>query len=662
MISGRLLASAGLALFCALSAAAETGAGTGPETSQELADLFGRADAIARPQLSPDGSHLAIECSPSLRPTVCVFDLFNGGDSIVLPQLADVRLVDHYWANRDTLILDIEAFETLQTGSGQEDYTFERAIAFNLKKQTPVMLLRDNRAWLDTNNLAAIDPSRDGKALFSIVSLEGDGHNSDRAAIKVAPKYVFNLMDVDLSSGKSKVRRKATQNVVDAVLSPDGDIRAEVRYRDKGSLGHEVSVVAGDKTIFERDRIDFNPIDVWGLDTTGENLIVFLSEGEPYGLFRMALSDGALTPLDSRGGLVGPVIDKRMRNVVGFEYPDDFTVQILEDPALKSQVSAIAGAFPDASVTVESWSDNRMLSIVKVESPGMPADYYLFESASGALSPVGNVAPHLSGRPLGHIAPIHYTAGDGMEIPGYLTLPPGKTREDGPFPLILLPHGGPESRDTLAFDWWAQAYAAAGYAVLQPNFRGSSGFGLPFRDAGYGEFGDKMVQDVIDGAAWAVEQGIARPGEACAVGASYGGYSALMVPLQQAGVVKCVVAVNAVTNPFALTGSADADSFFSNYVERYLGVDRFSAKADRDRISPVARIGEYTVPILMLASEEDSTVPFEQSERFRGAARNGPDVEFVTMEGEDHYLRTSPGRYNVLLNSLDFLGRYLPVE
>ncbi len=650
---GGLLASASMAALCAFSAAGET--------SDELADLFGRADAVGHPQLSPSGSLLAVECAPAVMPTICVFDLFNGGDSTIVPRMAGVRLVDHYWASDETLILNIEAFENLQTGSGRRDYTFERAVAFNLKKQTPVMLLRDNRAWIDTNNLAAIQPSEDGKVLFSIVGLEDDGHNQERLA-KVDPKYVYNLMEVNLASGRSKIRKKMTQSVVDAVLSPQGDVRAEIRYVDKGSLGHEVSVVADGRTIFTRDRLDYNPIDVWGLDAAGDNLIVFLSEGEPYGLYRMALTDGSLTGIESRGGLVGPIIDKRMLTVVGFEYPDDQTVQILEDPALKSQNSAIASAFPDAAVTVESWSDDKSMSIIKVEFPGKPADFYLFESGVGALSPVGNVAPHLSERSLGAVTPVSYKARDGLEIPAYLTLPPGKTQADGPFPLILMPHGGPETRDTLTFGWWAQAYAAAGYAVVQPNFRGSAGFGLEFRHAGYGEFGDKMVLDVADAAGWAVAQGISRPGEACIVGASYGGYSALMVPVQAPGVVKCAVAVNAVTNPFAMTGQDDPNSFYSNYFERYLGADRFSAGSDKARITPTARADEYTIPILLIASEEDGTVPYEQSEKFRNAVGNRTDLELITVEGEDHYLRTSMGRYQVLLNSLKFLEKHLPVD
>ena len=383
-----LLASACAIALCAMPASAET--------AGDIAELFGRADAMGHPQISPDGVHLAAECSPMNLHTICVFDLMNGGDAVILPKMAGARMVDHYWASDDTLVLDVEMYETLQTSNGLRNYTFERAVAFNINDPKPVMLLRDNRAWLDTNDLAAILPSKEGKVDFAIVYLDEGPTNVDRK-VKVAPNYVFNLMEVNLASGKSKIRKKLRNNVIDAVVSPDGDFIAEISYRDNGSLGHEVSVEAGGKTIFKRERLDFNPLSVWGLDTSGENLIVFLSEGEPYGLFRMALSDGTLTPVDSYGGLVSPVIDARMRDVVGYEYPDDFTVQILEDPDLKGQVEAISGAFPDASVTAESWSDNKAYTVVKVEYPGKPLDYFLFEPQSGALSPLGNIAPHLDG-------------------------------------------------------------------------------------------------------------------------------------------------------------------------------------------------------------------------------------------------------------------------
>lgn len=636
-----LLASAGLAALLSAPALAETPA--------EIAELFGRADAIGNPQLSPDGTHLAIECSPALKLTICVFDLANGGDAIVVPTLADTRLTGHYWANNDTLILDVDIFDNLQVSSGREDYTFERAVAFNLTTQKPVMLMRDNRGWLDTNDLAAVTPADPDSVLFSLVHIStGTGG------------VAYAVVKVNLKTGKSRTVEDKTGDVVQAVHLPDGTIVAEVRYRYERTRTSTLKLTAGGKTLFERTNLDFNPLSVWGLDTSGKNLIGFLDEGEPYGLFRMSLADGSLTPIDDRGGLVRPVIDARLQTVVGFEYPDDLTVQTMDDPQLKSQVEAIASAFPDASVTAESWTDDRSQSVVKVESSGKPADFYLFEPDKGALSPVGNVAPHLDGRALGTVERVQYTARDGLVIPAYLTLPPGKTRADGPFPLVLLPHGGPESRDTLSFDWWTQAIAASGYAVLQPQFRGSAGFGVEFRDAGYGEFGDKMVLDVADGAAWAVAEGISRPGEACIVGASYGGYSALMLPLQESGAVKCAVAVNPVTNPFGMAGEASSKTFYANYIERYLGVNRFSEAADRKRITPVSRVREYNLPLMVIASREDSTVPYEQSEGFRSAALGVANVEFVPVDGEDHYLRSSRGRYDVLLNSLGFLARNLP--
>ncbi|MEZ5986831.1 MAG: prolyl oligopeptidase family serine peptidase [Hyphomonas sp.] len=558
-------------------------------------------------------------------------------------------MTGHYWGNNDTLILNVDIFENVKTSSGRRDYVFERAVAFNVKTQKPVMLMRDNRGWLDTNNLAAVTPDDPDRLLFSMV------HNSTGTG-----GVAYAVVRVDLKTGKSRIIRDTTGEVIDAVHLPDGTTLAEIRYRYESNKTYTLQVTADGKTLFERKDLEFNPLSVWGVDASGENLIVFLDEGEPYGLFRMSLADGALTPVVTHGGLVEPVIDVRLHTVIGVEYTGDQDTQDIEDPKLRPQLGAIAQAMPDAAVTLMSWTDDRSESVLRVEYPGQPADYYIFDPGTGALSPIGNKAPQLEGRAFGKVQPVSYTARDGLEIPAYLTLPPGKTREDGPFPLILLPHGGPEARDTLSFDWWAQAYAAAGYAVLQPNYRGSAGFGTEFRDAGYGEYGDKMVLDVADGAAWAVEQGISLPGEACIAGASYGGYSALMVPLQAPGTVKCVVAVNAVTNPFGMAGQASSKTFYANYIERYLGADRFSASSDKVRITPTARDKEYDLPILLIASKEDDTVPYEQSDQLRADLRNRPDFKFVSIDGEDHYLRSSTGRYQVLLNSLSFLEAHLP--
>ncbi|WP_340693112.1 alpha/beta fold hydrolase [Hyphomonas sp.] len=637
--------------------------GSGAETLNEVAELFGRADAIGNPQISPDGKYLAVECAPQVTASICILPLDSSDAPILLPAFQDVRVVRHYWANNDTLILDIEAFETLQVSSGKEDYIFERAVAFNLTDQKPVMLMKDNRSWLDTNNLVAIAPDETDKIMFSIVSKVSD-NEPGRVRTKNGDRATYSVMKTDLKKGSSRQVDSDTRFVVGAVHAPDGTMIAEHRYREVSRGNHEVSITKGKKVLFERQNLSFNPLTIWGLDSSGENLVVFLDEGEPYGLHRMSLDDGTLTRIDLgyESGTVAPVIDSRSLQVVGFELPGDKTMQIFEDPALKSQLEAIAAAMNGAAVMIESWTDDRSQSVIAVEHAGQPIDYYLFEPDVGALSPVGNKAPHLDARPLGQIEAISYHARDGLLIHGYLTLPPGKARSDGPFPLILLPHGGPETKDAFGFDWWAQAYAAAGYAVIQPNFRGSIGYGTDFRDAGYGEFGDKMVTDILDAAVWADDEGVSVSGNACIVGASYGGYAALMAPLHDEAAVRCVVAVNPLTNPFKFLSDYGYQTFLVNSVERFLGVSRFDSTESRQRITPTSRVNEFKVPVLLIAGDQDSTVPFEQSQDLANAARGVADVTLITLDDEDHYLQSTQARFDVLSNSLDFLNAHLSAD
>ncbi len=643
-LKGWLAGAACAALLAPLPAQAET--------PKEIADLFGRADAIGDPEISPDGKFLAVICSPEVKPSICVFDL-NGGPSIVIPAIADVRLENHYWVNNDTLIMNVEFFESVKTSSGVKDYAFQRAIAFNLKDKKPVMLMNDNRGYVNTTTLAAIKPDDPEHVIFSLVRESTASGNP-----------IYTPVQVNLKSGRSRALNAESDFSDNAVHLPGGKIVATVYFKTDPS-GNRVWIEADNKTLWERRNTLQVPIQIWGLDASGENLVVFIEGGEPFGLHAMSLKDGKLKPIDVKtaddSGLISPLYDRRTNKVIGIEISDDMTTHEIDDPTLKAQVAGVRSAMKGASVTLVSWTDDRAMSVMAVEHPGKPVDYFLFENATGALSPVGNDAPHLEGRTLGKVEKISYKASDGLEIEGFLTLPPGKTKADGPFPLILMPHGGPEARDTLTFDWWTQAYATAGYAVLQPNFRGSSGYGYEFLEAGYGEFGGKMVSDVLDGADWAVAQGYAKSGNVCAVGASYGGYSALMMGLDGASRIKCVVAINALTHPSSFLALRREGSFSENYWERYLGGDVFNETRMR-ALSPTTRAGEYKVPVQLIASKEDSTVPFSQSEGFIRSAKAGGKATLVTLEGEDHFMRTTRARYDVLNASLAFLQTHLPTK
>lgn len=636
-----------------MGAAAAFAAGlASAETPSDIALLFGRSEAVAGPQISPDGRYLGMRCAPKVHETVCIFDLVGGSESIVVPSYADTRLVSFYWANNDTLIFDFDIFETIRTSSGLKNYTFERAFAFNVKSQKLVALLKQYAAgYLDANDLAAILPGEPGHILIGMMK--------ERAA-----GVVYDAVKVDLAKGNGRSVATGESKVYGAVHKPSGEIAASLYFDRQSNDKYTLKILAGKKVIYERRDLNFNPIEVWGLDTTQEHLIVFMEDQGA--IFRLSLADGALAPVDIEAlgddTLVAPINDPRTGTVVGYQSYLEMARQHFEDPALRTQYEGLSQAFPDSQVVLLSWTDDRAESIVRVETQGLPADYYIFTMEKGELSPIGNAAPHLADRQLGGVEPILYPAADGLSIPGYLTLPPGTTRADGPFPLIVLPHGGPESRDYKSFDWWPQAYAAAGYAVLQPNFRGSSGYGSRFLEAGYGEFGGKMVTDVLDGVRWAVSQGLAEEGKVCAIGGSYGGYSALMLGAIGGKEISCVVSVNGLIDPVSILSDTTNRGFVYNYLVRYMGINEFTASDSWNRISPIQRIDEITAPVLLIAGKQDMVVPYEQSAGFAAAGRHRKDIRLVTMEGEDHFLGSGFARHRVLEESLAFLGTHLPAD
>ncbi len=232
--------------------------------------------------------------------------------------------------------------------------------------------------------------------------------------------------------------------------------------------------------------------------------------------------------------------------------------------------------------------------------------------------------------------------------------------------MIVFPHGGPQARDTLGFDWWAQALAARGYAVLQPNYRGSD-LNQKWVESGYGEWGRKMQTDLSDGLAYLAAQGIVDPKRACIVGASYGGYAALAGVSIQSGIYRCAVSVAGVSDPanmlqWVAGKEAYGAKIGTRYWERFLGVANPGDKK-LDAISPLKHADKITVPLMLIHGREDSTVPYEQStDMVKALKRAGRTPEFVTLDKEDHYLSRSATRLQMLKSSLAFLEKNNPPD
>jgi dipeptidyl aminopeptidase/acylaminoacyl peptidase len=259
---------------------------------------------------------------------------------------------------------------------------------------------------------------------------------------------------------------------------------------------------------------------------------------------------------------------------------------------------------------------------------------------------------------LGDVRPYPYKARDGLDIHAYLTLPPGKAPKN--LPTVIFPHGGPAARDAQQFDYWAQFMASRGYAVLQPNFRGSDGYGARFRDAGDGQWNGKLLEDINGGLGQLVHDGISDPRKVCIVGASFGGYAALAAATFSPDLYACAA---------SYAGPSDLDLSLSRTLreegehsqglsvwEKRMGAHHDEA-AKLEAESPADHANAVKAPILLMHSDKDITVNIEQSEREESALRSaGKSVQFVKFEGDDHYLLQTETRARLLKTLETFLA------
>ncbi|MFP4004649.1 MAG: alpha/beta hydrolase family protein [Alphaproteobacteria bacterium] len=325
-----------------------------------------------------------------------------------------------------------------------------------------------------------------------------------------------------------------------------------------------------------------------------------------------------------------------------------------EQAALQAKIDR---SFPSTSVNrITSSTDDGKTHIITTSAPNRPRRYFYFDTEENHAVEIGKAYPDLAGVEPGEVRRITYSARDGLDIPAYLTLPPGAEAEN--LPLVVLPHGGPRSRDVMTFDYQAQFLASRGYAVLQPQFRGSSGFGLAFARAGEREWGGKMQDDVTDGVKHLIAEGIADPERICIMGGSYGGYAALMGAVKTPGLYRCAISIAGVSDLLKMLRD-ERKEIFIHYWERHIG----DLRGDRDKLiaaSPARQAEKIRIPILLIHGEDDLVVPFEHSEEMAEALEDaGKPHRLMKLEGEDHFLTFGKTRITTLREAERFLARHL---
>jgi dipeptidyl aminopeptidase/acylaminoacyl peptidase len=329
------------------------------------------------------------------------------------------------------------------------------------------------------------------------------------------------------------------------------------------------------------------------------------------------------------------------------------------DPNMQALQRGLEQAFPDVSVSAVSWDTALKTVIVAVDAPKQPPTYYYLNRETHQATKIGNAYPDLSANDLGEMKPYPYKARDGVDIPAYLTLPPGKPAKK--LPAIVMPHGGPDARDDLSFDWMVQFFANRGYAVLQPNYRGSAGYGHKFTEAGLHQWGLKMQDDITDGVKKTIADGIVDPKRVCIVGASYGGYAALAGAALTPDLYACAISFAGVSDLPTMIASergryGKTSGALSFWISRIGSPDDDSAQLRAT--SPARHADRVKCPVLLLHGEGDITVPIKQSELMADALKSaGKQVEFIRFPGEDHYFSLADTRIRFLKESEAFLAK-----
>jgi dipeptidyl aminopeptidase/acylaminoacyl peptidase len=622
------------------------------------ARAFAALPEMSLVRLSPNGQRVAWANDPGGSPVVVVFDLATGKDlKRVQPPNARVRDLD--WADDRTLIISVSRTLTGAAKTVREQtYEFERYLALDVEDPNgaarSLLMEHPDRELVTGATLERLHPEKPGTVIMSTYQYSEASRRpeigSRIAGGRKDSGWELTLFEVELATGKGHMIESGSVNTSSWILDPAG---RPVARCERDPESRRFSILAKDggnwRTIFS-EELDYE-FDVVGLAADGRSLLIRSPRGsDRFKIWTLPLAGGELSLLqeDPHFDVNAVRFDRFTAQPVGYWVGGPDPHVVWTDARMESIQNAVTKAFAGKSTFVFDRSADYKHIVAEVESASSPPVYYLVDFAKGSADIIGEAYPSHADVTLGKLEATSYKAPDGYEIPAYLTLPPG--REPKSLPLVVFPHGGPYARDTADFDWWAQFLATRGYAVLQPQFRGSWGFGAALYRAGHKQWGRGMQDDITAGVRHLVAEGIADPKRVCIVGASYGGYAALAGAAFTPDVYACAASVNGIADIPQMAGfirerRGDDSPAYRSWQ------DLIGNPSDQDIIafSPSRSIEAIRAPILLIHATNDTVVPPSQSRIFADLLRRkGKDVELIELPGEDHWLSTGQSRLVVL--------------
>ncbi len=617
---------------------------------------YGELPAVEMMALSPGGQRIATITRIKHKRHLLVID---NGKPLSTSPIADMKVRSLNWASDDILV-------------GVHSITFDMPFGFTTDKAElfGAIIMRHGDPKPDI--VFATSPSL-SNAIFGyhgIRQIKGQwkgffsGIRYKRSGDSTGWEFDHGrraLFAVDLAKNRPDLVAPAAIEGHSHGWLVDGDGKAAAVLDKSDRGGWEIRNANGTRLAYGND-----PSGAVGLVSLGKHgdSVIYGLEDSQAGLdrwFEVPLTGGTANEVFAGIDVENLFVSPSNGNLLGYVATEDNKkTAVLFDAKHQANVQKVFRAFPKLDLAIIDRTPDFSKFIVLTRGNGDSGTYYFVDLDTSRAEPIGYERPLIFAEHVGPISTVTYKADDGLELDGILTLPPGRDPKN--LPIVMLPHRGPASHDVETFDWWAQAFASRGYAVFQPNFRGSTNRNLAFENAGHGQWGRKMQTDISDGLAELVKRGIADPKRACIMGAGYGGYAALAGATLQQGIYRCAVAVAPVSDL--------RDMYWTRYnqsgrskMTKFNHLRVLGDPTKFDEVSPRKRAREANAPILLIHGKDDTVVAFEQSTRMVDALKSaGKPYEFVVLHEEDHWLSKSATRQQMLEEAMRFVQKHNPAD
>jgi dipeptidyl aminopeptidase/acylaminoacyl peptidase len=613
-------------------------------------ETFAATPLLEDPELSPNGQWLATKLTTGGRQLLSIMSLYDKAAKPVLIAMDGAKAdVDWWqWVNDDWLLVHLSATSPVDG----EKWRLSRVVSVS-RVTGEIKQLAWKDAAQDAGNVIWV--ARDGSPHI-LLGVQKSIYADDKAFWPL-------VLDVDVSTGKTKQIVGSNENVMSYYADASGAVRVAYGYNDTSRIGKLLYRSSGKGSFKEIDRAAYAKDE----ELAFPSLIL----PEPDKALTSDANDGfeAIYELDlktlKRGkrifGVPGYDVSGFVSNatgdaIMGVGVTENRTRIHWFDADLAKTQSDINKAVGEGNARIVSWDRSFQKLLVKVGGADQAGAYYIYNRAEGGvMQRIAYADAALKMTKMAPVTTIKYKARDDLEISAVLTLPKG--REAKNLPLIVLPHGGPAARDSEEWDWWVQFLAWRGYAVVQPNFRGSTGFGTAFQTKGEGEWGLKMQDDLNDVVTHLAKQGVADPKRVCMVGASYGGYAAFRAAQRDGALYKCAISFAGVAD-IAAIARYDRRSLNANAASAYWKESAPNSAA----VSPIKNAASFSIPMLIIHGKNDLRVPVSQSremaEKLKAA---GKVYRYIEQPLGDHHFSREADRLQFLKEMDAFLQQYNPV-